>query len=162
MPLPRLMVVMLVACIGLVQRPSMAEPTQPGSDAVHIAQAQNVTIGLIAGGAGSTDARIAADLAQVLDDGDKLRILPILGKDSVQNIADLIYLKGIDVAIVYTDALTQTIERGMFPREASVQYIAKLFQEEIHILARKDIASLDDLNGKLVAIGRAGMINGWR
>ncbi len=73
----------------------------------------------------------------MLDDGDKLRVLPMLGRGSVQNIADLIYLKGIDVAIVHTDALTQTMQRGTIPRENSVQYIAKLFQEEIHILARQ-------------------------
>ena len=127
---------------------------QPGaSDAVRIAQGQNTTIGLIAGGAGSTDARIAADIAQVVDDGDKLRILPMLGKGSVQNLADLIYLKGIDVAIVHSDVLTQTMQRGAIPKENSVQYITKLFQEEVHILAGRTINSVNDLNGKTVAIG---------
>jgi TRAP-type uncharacterized transport system substrate-binding protein len=74
----------------------------------------------------------------------------------VRNIADLIYLKGVDVAIVHTDSLTQTMRNGTIPRQGSVQYIAKLFQEEIHILARKDIASLNDLNGKVIDIGPLG------
>ena len=139
---------------GMAVLPPLARAQQP--DAVRIAQAQNTTIGLIAGGAGSTDARIAADIAQVLDDGDRLRILPMMGSGSVQNIADLIYLKGIDVAIVHTDVLTQTMQSGTIPRQASIQFIAKLFQEEIHILARKEIASLNDLTGKVVAIGPMG------
>src|SRR6202034_4184568 len=107
-------------------------------------------------GPGSTDTQIAADIARALDDGDKLRILPMIGRGSVQNIADLIYLKGVDVAIVSTDVLTQTMQSGTIPRESTVQYIAKLFPEEIHILARKEITSLEDLNGKPVATAPMG------
>ncbi|MEA2740884.1 MAG: uncharacterized protein QOH05_4191 [Acetobacteraceae bacterium] len=136
--------------------PAFGQPNDAASDAVRVAAAQNITIGLIAGGPGSTDARIAADIAEVLDDGDRLRVLPMLGRGSVQNIADLIYLKGVDVALVHSDVLTETMQQGSIPREGSVQYIAKLFQEEIHVLARKDIASLGDLNGKVVSIGTAG------
>lgn len=150
---PSLMIPIVIGCLS---GPAMADQAPAASDAVRIASAVNTTIGLIGGGAGSTDARIAADIAQALDDSDKLRVLPILGHESVQNIADLIYLKGVDVAIVHTDALTQTMQSGTIPRENTVQYIAKLFPEEIHILARKEITTLSDLNGKPVAIGAVG------
>ncbi len=156
MTLSRILASMLIACFGLPPALAAAQQGPPTTDPVHIAQSQNATIGLLAGGPGSTAARIAAEIAQVVDDGDKLRVLPMLGRDSVQNIADLIFLKGVDVAIVPTDVLTETIQRGAIPRQASVQYIAKLFQEEIHVLARKDIASLSDLNGKPVALGAPG------
>jgi TRAP transporter TAXI family solute receptor len=160
MPRPSIMIPImfatLVASLALPARTLFAQQNDPGADAVRVATGQNTTISLIAGGAGSTDTTIAADIAEVLDDGDRLRVLPMLGRGSVQNIADLIYLKGVDVAIVHADALTQTMQLGSIPREASVQYIAKLFQEEIHILARKDIASLNDLNGKIVSIGPLG------
>jgi TRAP transporter TAXI family solute receptor len=153
MPRPRLAIPILIACmIG----PAMAEQSAPVSDAVRVATGVNITIGLIGGGSGSTDARIAADVSQALDDGEKLRILPMLGRGSAQNLADLIYLKGVDVAIVHTDALTQTMQSGAIPRESTVQYIAKLFPEEVHILARKEIMTLKDLGGKPVAIGPAG------
>ena len=115
-----------------------------------------MTIGLIADGAGMTNTRIAADIARALDDSDKLRVLPMLGRGSVQNIADLIYLKGVDVAIVDADVLTQTMQSGTILREGTVQYIAELFPEEVHILARKEITSLNDLTGKPVAIGAVG------
>lgn len=149
----RLAIPIVIAClIG----PAMADQTPPVSDPVRISIAQNATIGLIADGPGTTDTGIAGDIARALDDGDKLRILPMLGRGSVQNIADLIYLKGVDVAIVNTDVLTQTMQSGAIPRESTVQYIAKLFPEEIHILARKEITNLNDLNGKPVAIGAVG------
>jgi uncharacterized protein len=150
---PSMAVMLVMACLS---GPARADQAAPVSDAVRVAIGQNATIGLIAGGPGSTDTRIAADIAQALDDGDKLRVLPMLGRGSVQNIADLIYLKGVDVAIVHSDVLTQTMESGTIPRENSVQYIARLFPEEIHILARKEIVSLNDLNGKPVATGPIG------
>ncbi len=125
-------------------------------DPVRIAQARNVTIGLMTGGFDSTDAQAAADMAEVLDDGDRLRVLPILGVGSVQNIADLIRLKGVDVAIVHADALAQSSQRDAIPNVKSVRYIAKLFNEEMHVLVRKDIGSLNDLAGKRVDIGLLG------
>jgi uncharacterized protein len=124
-------------------------------DPARIAQAPNATVGLLAGISESTDARIAADIAIVLDDADRLRILPMQGTGSIQGIADLFYLKGIDVAIVHADALTQAMQRNAISKE-SVQYIAKLFQEEIHVLARPTIANFGDLSGKPVSIGRVG------
>jgi TRAP transporter TAXI family solute receptor len=160
MPLQRIMISImsatLVASLALPTGTPLAQQNDPGADAVRVSTGQNTTVSLIGGGPGSTDTRIAADIAEVLDDGDRLRVLPMLGRGSIQNIADLIYLKGVDVAIVHADALTQTMQRGSIPREASVQYIAKLFQEEIHVLARREIATLNDLNGRIVSIGPMG------
>ncbi len=153
MPRPRLAGLLPTLALALASTAASAQPKGPAADAVRVSSAQNVTIGLIAAGSGMTDTRAAADMAQVLDDGDRLRVLPILGRGSVQNIADLIFLKGVDAAIVHTDALTLSMQQGDIPREASVQYIAKLFPEEVHILARKDITSLNDLDGKPVAVG---------
>ncbi len=139
---------------GLLLAPVAGRAADP--DPAGIAQASNATIGLLAGEVGSTDARIAADIATVLDDGEKLRILPMQGNGSIQNIADLIYLKGVDVAIVHGDALTETMQANAIPKEGSVQYIAKLFEEEVHILARSNVTSLNDLNGLPVSAGRSG------
>jgi TRAP transporter TAXI family solute receptor len=152
--MPRSTILALIASIVMATGP-IPQP-QPAADPVRIAQAQNATVGLIAGDAGGTDTRIAADIAAVVDDGDKLRVLPILGYGSVRNIADLIYLKGVDIAIVHADSPAQAMQRDAILREGQIQYIAKLFQEEVHILARQDIASLKDLNGKPVEVGVPG------
>ena len=156
MPLRIACLVIECLMIGCLGSPAMADQALTAFDPVRVSVAQNATIGLIADGAGSTDTRIAADIARALDDSDKLRVLPMLGRGSVQNIADLIYLKGVDIAIVDTDVLTQTMQSGAIPREGTVQYIAKLFPEEVHILARKEITGLNDLTGKPVAIGAVG------
>ena len=146
---------MIAALLLLCPAPGTGAETR-APDPVGIARAPNGTVGLIGGDAGSTDARIAADIASVLDSGDGLRVLPMLGNGSVQNIADLIYLKGVDVAIVHADALAWTMQQNAIPKEGSVEYIAKLYQEEIHILAAKNIAGPADLNGQAVNAGRAG------
>lgn len=115
------------------------------------------TVGLISGGVEGTYVRIAADLAAVLDDSDRLRVLPVIGKGSVQNISDIIYLRGIDIGIVQTDVLAFVLRENMFPGVAQVvNYIAKLYDEEIHVLARREITRLEDLNGKKVNIDVRG------
>ena len=64
------------------------------------ARANAGTVGVISGGVDGTYVRIAADLAAVLDDGDTLRVLPIIGKGSLQNISDILVLRGVDIGIV--------------------------------------------------------------
>ncbi|HZS82085.1 MAG TPA: TAXI family TRAP transporter solute-binding subunit [Stellaceae bacterium] len=108
-------------------------------------------IGVISGGVDGTYVRIAADLSAVLEEPGTLRVLPVLGKGSVQNLADLLYLRGIDVGIVQSDVLAYVRREKLYPGlESRVQYIAKLYNEELHLLAGKDINSVNDLAGKTV------------
>jgi TRAP transporter TAXI family solute receptor len=124
--------------------------------ATRIAREQSGLIGLMAGGPGGTYIRIAADLAAVLDDGESLRILPIVGRGSVQNVADLLYTRGVDLAIVQSDVLAQMRRQTMFPNQAALQYIAKLYEEEVHVLVRQNIAQLRDLADKPVNVDVRG------
>lgn len=134
----------------------VAAAGRPPADPVRVAQTVNATVGLLAGDYGSTDLRIAADIARITGDGDRLRVLPILGAGSIQNAADLIFARGIDLAILHEDAIAWTIRGDIIPREDSLQYICRLFSEEIHILARPHIARMADLNGQIVSVGPAG------
>src|SRR5260370_39031990 len=61
------------------------------------------TVTLIAGTIGGTYVQVGADLASVLDDGNKLRLLPIVGRGSVQSVADILFLQGVDLGIVRSD-----------------------------------------------------------
>src|ERR1700758_2953228 len=120
-----------------------------------IAQANRGTIGVITGMEGGTYARTAADLT-ILDD-DTLRVLPTLGKGSLQNLSDILYLKGIDIGFVQSDALAYARQHNMFPElSGKIRYIAKLYDEEIHVLARADIARLQDLNDQRVNVDVTG------
>src|SRR5665647_3361102 len=63
------------------------------------------TVTLISGTIGGTYVQFGADLASVLDDGNKLRVLPIVGRGSVQSVADILFLQGVDLGIVRSDTL---------------------------------------------------------
>jgi TRAP transporter TAXI family solute receptor len=114
-------------------------------------------VGVISGGVTGTYIRIAADLANALDDGYELRVLPIIGKGSVRNIEDLLLLRGVDVAIVQSDVLDYYKRAGLVPNiDQKIHYIAKLYNEEVHVLAKAEHRSIDDLAGKRVNFGTEG------
>ena len=115
------------------------------------------TVGIISGGVNGTYIRIASDLASILDNGDELRILPIVGKGSVQNITDILYLRGVDIGIVQSDVLTFIRKQGTHPTiENRIRYITKLYNEEFHLLAGDGIATIQDLGGKKVNFDTPG------
>ena len=111
------------------------------------------TVSMVTGSFGSTYTQIGADLASVLDDGTNLRVLPVMGRGSVQAVADILLLKGVDAGIVRKDTLAY-LERKDFANDIRNQfvYVAKLFNEEMHVLAPRSIASMKDLDGKTVVV----------
>src|SRR3954465_6066178 len=125
---------------------------QFGSAATKQALNQN-TVTLISGTIGGTYVQIGADLASVLDDGNKLRVLPIVGRGSVQSVADILFLQGVDLGIVRADTLDY-LERKGFAKDIKKQftYVTKLYNEEMQVIASKSIRNLRDLDGKTVSI----------
>jgi TRAP transporter TAXI family solute receptor len=125
---------------------------QFGSAATKQALNQN-TVTLITGTIGGTYVQFGADLASVLDDGNKLRVLPIVGRGSVQSVADILFLQGVDIGIVRADTLDY-LERKGFAKDIKKQftYVTKLYNEEMQIIAPKSINSLRDLEGKTVSV----------
>jgi TRAP-type uncharacterized transport system substrate-binding protein len=96
----------------------------------------------------------AADLADVLDEGEDLRVLPVVGRGPVQSLTDLLRIKGIDAAIVPADALVYAERHELLKGAAKkVRYVAKLGLQDIHVVARAEIHSLSDLKGKKVDLG---------
>ncbi|MCI0757149.1 TAXI family TRAP transporter solute-binding subunit [Teichococcus vastitatis] len=135
-----------------------AQGTTPRRSAAEATRDANFgTLGMISGGVDGTYIRIATDLAAVLDDGDYLRILPVVGKGSLQNISDLLYVRGIDIAIVQSDVMAAATRDRLFPGVGQlVQYVAKLYDEEFHVLARRDIEQVEDLAGQPVNVDLRG------
>lgn len=111
------------------------------------------TVTLITGTIGGTYVQIGADLASVLDDGNKLRVLPIVGRGSVQSVADILFLQGVDLGIVRSDTLDYLEKKG-FAKDIKRQftYVTKLYNEEMTVIAPKSIQSLKDLEGKTVSV----------
>lgn len=113
------------------------------------------TVAIVGAQAASGLTTIIEDLQSVLDDPgqDGLRVLPILGKGGGQNILDVLFLKGVDMGLTdkdYLDYFEQKDPRSFGDIRQKVQYIAKLFNSEFHLLASKSIKSYRDLNGKKV------------
>ncbi|WP_134499316.1 TAXI family TRAP transporter solute-binding subunit [Microvirga pakistanensis] len=119
-------------------------------------RANKGTLGVISGGADGTYIRIAADLANVLDNED-LRILPMIGRGSLQNLKDIMFLRGVDIGIVQMDAREQLRAENL--QDDAVQrlrFITRLYNEEVHIIANREITDIRQLEGKKVNIDKAG------
>jgi TRAP transporter TAXI family solute receptor len=111
------------------------------------------TVTLITGTIGGTYVQVGADLASVLDDGNKLRVLPIVGRGSVQSVADILFLQGVDLGIVRADTLDY-LERKGFAKDIKKQftYVTKLYNEEMQVIAPKSVQNLKQLEGKTISV----------
>jgi TRAP transporter TAXI family solute receptor len=115
------------------------------------------TVGIVAGSVEGTYSRFAQDISDVIDQIGDVRVLAILGKGSVQNILDLLYLRGVDLAIVQSDVLqAMTMEEApVRDIRDRVRYVTKLYNEEVHIVARREIGSIKELSGRRVSVDNA-------
>jgi len=148
-------VCIVLAALAGTARAQQSSPAQgdslPDRDALNAG-----TVTVITAPIGGPMSIMGSDMAAVLDDGDKLRVLPILGKGSAQNLIDIIRLKNIDMGFVTSDALEFVKTEYNMPDVATrVRYIAPLFHNDIHIVARQEIRTLADLNGKRVFAERS-------
>ena len=115
------------------------------------------TVGVAGGLLSGTYMTFADELAQVLDDGENLRILPIVTYGAASNLDDLLYLRGVDVAVTQSDVFEYFRTQRKTPNlENRVHYIIRLPVSEMHVLAREEIKSIEDLRGKKVSFGPAG------
>ena len=113
------------------------------------------TIGLAAGLIEGAPLRLAAEMARVVDDGANLLVLPIVTRGPTENLNSLLYLRGVDLAIINSDALEEY--RIAFPEvRRHVTYLLNLFPSELHIFVRPEIQSLQDLAGKKVNFNTLG------
>lgn len=145
-----------IAALGLV---AMAMPAMAQYDSSRLRDDINRnTSAIITGTPSGTYLQIAYDMSAVLDEGNNLRILPVLGKGSVQNVKDILHLKGIDFGIVQSDVMGYFRSTGELGRDIPnrLVYVTKLYNEEVHIIAGKDIKSLADLAGKPVNFAEQG------
>ena len=130
---------------------------QGGTESAINERKNNWTVGIVGGLIDGTYMRFADELAKVLDDGDNLRIMPIVSYGAASNLEDLIYLRGVDIAITQSDVFEYfRTERKTPDLQKRINYILRLPIAELHILAKTDIQSIEDLRGKKVNFGPAG------
>ena len=128
-----------------------------GSDTAQRDRRNAWTVGIAGGQLSGTYMTFANELAEVLDDGDNLRIIPIVTYGAASNLDDLLYLRQVDVAITQADVFDYfRNQRKISNLESRVNYIVRLPVSEVHILASTDVKTIEDLRGKKVSFGPAG------
>lgn len=113
------------------------------------------TVGLAAGLIEGAPLRLASEMSRVVDDGENLHVLPIVTRGPTENLSSLLYLRGVDLAIINSDLLDEY--RAGFPDIGlHVKYLLSLFPSELHVFVRPEIQSLQDLAGKRVNFNTLG------
>jgi TRAP-type uncharacterized transport system substrate-binding protein len=133
-------------------RPVRVEPPPPRPE---VAAMNAWTVGLAGGLLEGAPIRLAAEIARVVDDGDNLHVLPVVTRGATENVNSLLYLRGIDAAIINSDALEEY--KSQVPDiQRRIAYVLNLFPSELHIFVRPEIKSLNDLVGKKVNFNTQG------
>lgn len=115
------------------------------------------TVGLAAGLPEGAPLRFAVELARVLDDGDNMRVIPMVTRGPSENIDDLLHLRGVDAAILFGDVLEAFAkDRKIANLGERINYLMPLFPSELHVFVRPEIKTLDDLAGKPVNFNTQG------
>ena len=149
--------------------PAMAQDADPAKQApkqrtyqnareAHREKVNENVLFLMGGQLGAAYIAIAHDIAVVTSDGPNLRVLPVVGGAGVQNVHDIIFLRGIDLALTNVQTLDLMKKNGeLGPNlERQVSYISSLFPEELQILARSDLHTMADLKGKRINFNNKG------
>jgi TRAP transporter TAXI family solute receptor len=147
-----------IAVVSAARAQAIPKSLEPSGTEFAVRERKNAaTIGVAGGLLSGTYMKFADELAQVLDDGDKLRVLPIVTYGAASNLDDLLYLRGVDVAITQSDVFEYfRTQRKISNLDKRVNYIIRLPVSELHVLARSEIKSIEDLRGKKVNFGPAG------
>ena len=163
----RLVALVLGFLIGSVPATAQSIPKslQGGDPEATLRERKNQwTVGIAGGLFEGTFMRFAEEIRKVLDDGDDLRVLPIVSRGSAGNLEDLLYLRGVDVAVTQVDVFEYFRSQRKTPNlEQRVHYLLRFPVAEMHLITRKEITRIEQLRGKRVSFpgaGGAGTITG--
>ncbi|HEY4167980.1 MAG TPA: C4-dicarboxylate ABC transporter substrate-binding protein [Reyranella sp.] len=157
---PMLLMALLLATVpGKAMGQARGTPEQAATHSLNFAAQQEKinawTVGLAAGLIEGAPLRLASEMARVVDDGSNLHVLPIVTRGPTENVNSLLYLRGVDLAIINSDSLDEF--RIQLPEiRKHVNYLLKLFPSELHVFVRPEIQSLQDLAGKKVNFNTLG------
>jgi TRAP-type uncharacterized transport system substrate-binding protein len=113
------------------------------------------TIGLAGGLLEGAPIHFATEIARVVNDGGEMQVLPIVTRGPTENVNDLLFLKGVDAAIINSDSLEEY--KSQVPQiQQRITYVMNLFPSEVHIFVRPEVRSLSDLVGKKVNFNTQG------
>lgn len=92
-------------------------------------------------------------LARHLDPKADVRVLAVAGRGGVGNLKDLLFLRGVDLAVVNADVLSSIAGSKLGElAKRELRYVTKLYDQRVLLIARSSITSIDQLAGKVIAI----------
>jgi uncharacterized protein len=113
-------------------------------------------IGLVSHEANGTFARVAADLHDGLAK-DGIQISLSGTENPMQTLHDIMHKPGADVGLVQADALESLVlSTPSTDARQRLRYIARAYEEYVHLIAREQITSVRQVNGLRVNIGKPG------
>ncbi|MGK0289876.1 MAG: TRAP transporter TAXI family solute receptor [bacterium] len=124
-----------------------------------VTNAFSAGMGIVTGGLSGTYYQIGNDLSRLLSRYNiSLRVYPSRG--SLDNVADVFKRRGVQMGIAQSDVLAY-IKANSNNQELrriakKVKMVFPLYNEEVHLIGKKSIYQLSDLNGKRVAVGKFG------
>src|ERR1700686_1933083 len=114
------------------QTKSVRPPQRPPAPTTEKDKMNAWTVGLAGGLLEGAPIRLAAEIARVVDDGPNMRVIPIVTRGATENLNSLLYLRGVDMAIINSDALEEY--KIQVPEiQSRVTYLLNLFPSELHI-----------------------------
>jgi TRAP-type uncharacterized transport system substrate-binding protein len=134
------------------ERSAFAQPKQ--QRAAQQKKINESALMILSGRPGTTYFTMARDIVSAIGETSDLRLMAVDGAGGADNIRDLLYLRGIDLALVPANVLSHPSTAATFGPNVPqrLHYIARLYGEEIHVLAGRGIGSIGDLRGKKIAV----------
>lgn len=101
---------------------------------------------------------IAHDISVVVNESQTLRVLPVIGGAAVQNVRDVVFLRGIDLGVTNLLTLNHLKASGELGAnlDQQIAYVTPLFPETLQILARPEYNKIEDLRGKKISFNNKG------
>lgn len=154
----------VLASAGFSQTAGAQAPARPRAptaaetgETSKVQQINNWTLGLAGGLPEGTFIRFAAEIARNVNDPTEMRVLPVITQGATDNVKDLLYLRGIDIAITNADVLDYFKNQERIPNiEKRINFITEMVISEVHLVVRPEINSVKDLEGKTVSLGAKG------
>lgn len=149
---------LILLCVAIPTHAQFQPKRERSREMNEIADRMNAnTVILVTGNPGFIFSELGNDLAAVLNDGDEMRILPVISQGAFQNVRDVRFLKGVDLGFTATNYL------GVYRRTGEISdlsdkivYIARISNDHVHVLTRSNITSLEQLSGLKVNFNSKG------
>ena len=113
-------------------------------------------VSLITAEDGTSD-QMVDELLDVMGSEPNLRVLPIKGRGTAHNLADLLYLNGVDLGVLQADALDYERGRSLYPDLTSrLRIVTKWGDSEVHLLVQDEFRFIKDLRDQAINFGPSG------